>query len=85
MSTIHDRALPETASLANCTKIVLGDVVHSESMQSFVEYALTATNTQLKSRQEREKVATMPSTFSEAMRLPEAAGWKALPSRKLTA
>ena len=85
MSTINDRALRVTASLALYTKVVLEDVAHTEDMQSFVEYALTATNTQLKSRQEREKVATMPSTFSEAMRLPEAAGWKALPSRKLTA
>ena len=77
MSTINDRALRVTASLALYTKVVLEDVAHTEDMQSFVEYALTATNTQLKNRLEGEKVATFPSTFSEAMRLPEAARWKA--------
>ena len=44
MSTINDRALRVTASLALYTKVVLEDVAHTEDMQSFVEYALTATN-----------------------------------------
>ena len=72
MSTINDRALRETASLALYTQVALGDVTHSEDMPSIVEYALTATNSQLKSCLERERVATIPSIFSESMRLREA-------------
>ena len=74
MSTIDDRALCETTSLALYTKTVVGDVAHSEDMQSFVENALTAANTQLKSRLVGGKMATISSTFNGTMRLPEAAG-----------
>ena len=42
-----------------------------------MEYALTTTNNQLKSRLEGETVANIPTACTEAMRLPEAAGWKA--------
>ena len=46
-------------------------------MQSFVEHALTATNTQLNSRLEGGKVTRVPHTLKEAMDLRQAAGWKA--------
>ena len=84
MSTINDRALRKTPSLALGTNMALGDVAHSKDMQSFVEYALTATNTQLNRRLEGEKVATIPSTFSEAMKLPEAARWKAVTIKEMS-
>ena len=83
MSTIIDGALLETASLALYANVALGDVAHSEDMASFVECALTATNIQLKSLLEGEKVATIPSTFREAMSLPEAAEWKAATTKEL--
>ena len=83
MSTINDRALRETASLALYTQVALGDVTHSEDTQSIVEYALTATNTGQKSPLEGEKVATISSTFSEATKLPEAAGWKAVTIKEM--
>ena len=44
MSTVNDRALREAASFTLHTKVALWDVAHSKDMQSFVEYALTATN-----------------------------------------
>ena len=83
MSTINDRAVREKASLALCTNLALGDMAHGEDMQWFVEYALTATNTGQKSPLEGEKVATISSTFSEATKLPEAAGWKAVTIKEM--
>ena len=58
-------------------------MAHGEDMQWFVEYALTATNTGQKSPLEGEKVATISSTFSEATKLPEAAGWKAVTIKEM--
>ena len=48
MSTINDHDFRETASLAFYTEVALGDLTHSEDMQSLVDYELTATNTQLR-------------------------------------
>lgn len=46
----------------------------SEDVQSFVEYRLTSTNTQVKRRSEEEEVTRDPNTLKEAMELPEVAG-----------
>ena len=76
LSAINDRGLRETVDLALYTKVVMGDAAHSKDMPSFVEYAVTATNTKLKSRYEGEKATRVPNTLKEAMELPQAAGWK---------
>ena len=77
MSGINDRALRETVDLALYTKVAMGDVAHNEDMQSFLQYALTATSTQLNNHSEGEKMARVLNTLKEVMELPEAAGWKA--------
>ena len=77
MSAINDLAWRETARLALYANVALWGAALCEGMQSFVEYALTPTNNQLKSRREGETVATIPTSCTEAMRLPEAVGWKA--------
>ena len=63
--------------LALYTKVAMGDVAHNEDMQSFLQYALTATITQLNNHSEGEKMARVLNTLKEVMELPEAAGWKA--------
>lgn len=62
MSAINYIALHETANVALYTKVAMGDVAHSEDMQYFVKYALTATNTQLQTCSEGEKMTRAPNT-----------------------
>ena len=81
--TLRSSAAPSARTLSELKKLALftkGDfpgVAHRDGFHNLVEYAYTATDTQLRSRSERDKLKVIPNTFKESMRLPEAQQWKA--------
>lgn len=58
------------------------DIAHEDGV-SFLEYAYSATDTQIRSGSEGEKVAIVRNTFQGAMRLPEAKQWEAASDKKI--
>ena len=56
---------------------------HCDGRLNVLEYTYFATNTQMHSGSEGEKVKTIPNTFKEAMRLPEAKMWKAASDKEM--
>lgn len=70
------RTIRELKKLALFTQGNFQDVAHRDGLHNLVEYAYTATNTQLRSSSEGEQTRVIPNTFKEAMGLPEAQQWK---------
>ena len=82
-TSVKARTVNGLKRLALYTKSPLADMEHCEERLNFFEYAYDANNTQIHSRSEREKVKTIPNTFKEAIRLPEANMWEAASDREM--
>ena len=79
-TSVNAKTVNELKRLALYTKSPLTDMGHCEKYLKFLEYAYIAYN---HSRSEGEKVKTIPNTFKEAMRLPEATMWKAASDKEM--
>ena len=82
-TSVNAKTIKELKRLALYTKSSLADMRHCEEKLSFLEYAYVANNTQMHSRSEGEKIKTIPNTFKEATRLPEAKMWRAASDKEM--
>ena len=80
---MNDKIVNELKRLALYTKSPLTDMGHCEERVNSLEYAYVANNVQMHRRSEKEKVKTIPNTFKEAMRLPEAKMRKASSDKEM--
>ena len=80
---LSDKIIRGMQKLALYTKEVVPDMAHEMEMLTYAEYAYSTTNVELKNSSEGEKVLVIPNTFKEAVRLPEAALWKAASDKKI--
>ena len=71
-TSVNAKTVNELKRLALYTKSPLLDMGHCEERLNCLEYAYVANNAQMHSCLEGEKVRTIPNTFKEAMKLPEA-------------
>ena len=82
-TSVNAKTVNELKRLALYTKTPLADMGHCEERLNFLEYAYVTNNTQMHSLSEGEKVKTIPNTFKEAIRLPEAKVWKAASDKEM--
>ena len=74
-SVPNARTLPKLRKLAFFAKREFPDVGHRDGMHRFAEFAYAASNTQLHSHSPQGTV-TVPESYQQAMKLPEAELWK---------
>ena len=82
-TSVNAKTVNKLKRLALYTKSPLADIGHCDERLNFLECNYVANNTQMHSRSEGEKVKTIPNTFKEAMRLPEAKMWKAASDKEM--